>query len=76
MSIMRYSSEFRDRAIRLLANNREENLSEIKALTGVVERVWTSPWSRCAAGWLRSMSALADPGESGELRELRRENAG
>ena len=71
----RYAKEFRDRAVRLLAESRENHASETKALQGVAKDPGV------AAESLRRWRAKADtagtagPGESGELRRLRRENA-
>jgi transposase len=70
-----YAKEFRDRAVRLLAESRENHASETKALQGVAKDLGV------AAESLRRWRAKADtagtagPGESGELRRLRRENA-
>ena len=71
----RYAKEFRDRAVRLLAESRENYASETKALQGVAKDLGV------AAESLRRWQAKADtagtagPEESGELRRLRRENA-
>ena len=71
----RYSSEFKDRAVRLLMDSRDNYSSETKALQGVAKDLGV------AAESLRRWRAKADtagtagPGESGELRRLRRENA-
>lgn len=70
----RYAKEFRDRAVRLLAESRENYASETKALQGVAKDLGV------AAESLRRWQAKADtagtagPGESGELRRLRRAN--
>ena len=71
----RYSSEFKDRAVRLLMDSRDNYSSETKALQGVAKDLGV------AAESLRRWRAKADtagtagPGESGELMRLRRENA-
>jgi transposase len=70
----RYAKEFRDRAVRLLAESRENYASETKALQGVAKDLGV------AAESLRRWQAKADtastagPEESGELRRLRRAN--
>ena len=70
-----YAKEFRDRAVRLLAESRENYASETKALQGVARNLGVATES------LRRWQAKADtagtagPEESGELRRLRRENA-
>lgn len=70
-----YAKEFRDRAVRLLAESRENYASETKALQGVAKDPGV------AAESLRRWQAKADtagtagPEESGELRRLRREVA-
>lgn len=70
-----YAKEFRDRAVRPLAESRENHASETKALQGVAKDPGV------AAESLRRWRAKADtagtagPEESGELRRLRRENA-
>ena len=70
-----YAKEFRDRAVRPLAESRENHASETKALQGVAKDPGV------AAESLRRWRAKADtagtagPGESGELRRLRREVA-
>jgi transposase-like protein len=48
----RYTKEFKERAVRLLADSRENYSSETQALAGVA-RIWGFPRSRCAAGALR-----------------------
>ena len=71
----RYTKEFRERAVRLLAESRENYASETKALQGVAKDLGV------AAESLRRWQAKADTActtdreESGELRRLRRENA-
>jgi transposase len=71
----RYAKEFRDRAVRLLAESRENHASETKALQGVARNLGVATES------LRRWQAKADtagtagPEESGELRRLRREVA-
>ena len=71
----RYAKEFRDRAVRLLSESRENYASETKALQGVAKDLGV------AAESLRRWRAKADTActtdreESGGLRRLRRENA-
>ena len=71
----RYTKEFKERAVRLLAESRGNYSSETQALVGVAKDLGV------AAESLRRWRAKADtastagPEESGELRRLRRENA-
>ena len=70
---MRYTKEFRDRAVRLLAESRENYSSETQALAGVAKSLGISMES------LRRWRAKADdqssagPQESVELKRLRKE---
>ncbi|KFI98650.1 insertion element IS6110 membrane protein [Bifidobacterium subtile] len=71
----RYDAEFRERAVRLLAGSRGNYTSETKALQGVAKSLGIAAES--LRRWQeRSDAANAlDPGESEELKKLRRENA-
>lgn len=71
----RYDREFRERAVRLLADSRVNYSSETKALQGVAKDLGIATES--LRRWQeRSDAANAvDSGESEELRKLRRENA-
>ena len=71
----RYDAEFKERAVRLLAGSRGNYTSETKALQGVAKSLGIAAES--LRRWQeRSDAANAlDPGESEELKKLRRENA-
>ena len=70
----RYTKEFRDRAVRLLAESRENYSSETQALAGVARDLGVSMES--LRRWRANADAsVGDPGESTELRKLRKENA-
>ena len=71
----RYSSEFKDRAVRLLAESRENYASETKALQGVARNLGVATESLRRWQERADTSGSAGPEESGELRRLRRENA-
>ena len=68
----RYSKEFRDRAVRLLADSRENYSSETQALVGVAKNLGVSAES--LRRWqAKADESGADPGESAELKRLRKE---
>jgi transposase len=75
----RYSSEFRDRAMRLVAEARPEHDTEWAAITSVAHKLGVS--SETLRKWIRQAEVDAGrrPGisteESAELKRLRRENA-
>ena len=70
----RYTKEFRDRAVRLLAGSRENYSSQTQALAGVARDPGVSMES--LRRWRANADAsVGDPGESAELRKLRKENA-
>ena len=70
----RYTREFKDRAVRLLADSRENYSSETQALVGVARNLGVSTES--LRRWRANADANAgDPGESAELKRLRKENA-
>ena len=71
----RYTKEFRDRAVRLLADSRENYSSETQALAGVAKDLGVSMES--LRRWRTQADDRGSAGtqESGELRKLRRENA-
>ena len=75
----RYSSEFRDRAVRLVAEARPEHDTEWAAITSVAHKLGVS--SETLRKWIRraEVDAGRRPGisteESAELKRLRRENA-
>jgi transposase len=72
---MRYSTEFKDRAVKLLVESRENYSSETQALVGVAKKLGICTES------LRRWQVQADSNgstgsqESAELKKLRRENA-
>jgi transposase len=74
----RYSSEFRDRAMRLVAEARREHDTEWAAITSVAHKLVSGETLR---KWIRraEVDAGRRPGtsteESAELKRLRRENA-
>jgi transposase len=72
---MRYTKEFKDRAVRLLAESRENYSSETQALGGVAKDLGVAAESLRRWQAKADMTSTADPGESGELRRLRKENA-
>ena len=70
----RYTKEFRERAVRLLSDSRENYSSETQALVGVARNLGVSTES--LRRWRANADANAgDPGESAELKRLRKENA-
>jgi transposase len=70
----RYTKEFRDRAVRLLADSRENYSSETQALAGVAKNLGVSMES--LRRWRDKADVNAgDPGESAELKRLRKEVA-
>ena len=71
----RYTREFRDRAVRLLADSRENYSSQTQALVGVAKSLGVSMES--LRRWRTQADDRGSEGtqESGELRKLRRENA-
>ena len=69
-----YSREFKDRAVRLSPDSRENYSSETEALHGVAGNLNAAPES--LRRWReRADVQTASPGGSGELRRLRREVA-
>jgi transposase len=68
----RYDAEFRERAVRLLADSRENYSSETKALQGVAKSLGVAMES--LRRW-QQRSDTAGPGESEELKRLRKEVA-
>ena len=71
----RYAKEFRDRAVRLLAESRENHASETKALQGVARNLGVATESLRRWQERADTSGSAGSGESAELKRLRRENA-
>ena len=71
----RYAKEFRDRAVRLLAESRENYASETKALQGVAKDLGVAAESLRRWQGQADASGSAGPQESSELRKLRKENA-
>nr|WP_034252568.1 transposase [Bifidobacterium crudilactis] len=71
----RYSQEFRERAVRLLADSRVNYSSETKALEGVAKSLGIAAES--LRRWQERADAAntAGPGESEELKKLRCEVA-
>ena len=70
-----YAKEFRDRAVRLLAESRENYTSETKALQGVAKDPGVAAESLRRWQERADTSGSAGSGESAELKRLRRENA-
>ena len=71
----RYSSEFKDRAVRLLMDSRDNYSSETKALQGVARNLGVATESLRRWQERADTSGSAGSGESAELKRLRRENA-
>ena len=71
----RYTKEFRDRAVRLLAESRENYSSETQALAGVARNLGVSMESLRRWRTQADDQSSAGPQESVELKKLRRENA-
>ena len=72
---MRYAQEFKNRAVRLLAESRENYSSETKALQGVAGNLGIATESLRRWQERADASGSAGPGESAELKRLRREVA-
>ena len=71
----RYTKEFRDRAVRLLAESRENYSSQTQALVGVARDPGVSTESLRRWRTQADDQSSAGPQESVELKKLRRENA-
>jgi transposase len=71
----RYDAELKDRAVRLLSGSRANYTSETKALQGVAKSLGIAAESLRRWQERSDTTNTADPGESEELRKLRRENA-
>ena len=71
----RYDAEFKERAVRLLADSRGNYSSETKALEGVAKNLGIAAESLRRWQGRADAALAAGPGESEELRRLRKENA-
>lgn len=71
----RYTEEFKDRAVSLLAESRENYTSETKALQGAARNLGVAVESLRRWQEQADASGSAGPGESAELKRLRREVA-
>ena len=71
----RYDAEFKDRAVRLLADSRANYTSETKALEGVAKSLGVATESLRRWRERSDTANTADPGGSEESGKLRRENA-
>jgi transposase len=69
----RYSQEFKDRAVRLFTDSRENYSSETEALHGVAKNLNVAPESLRRWREQADEKAVSTPEESEELKKLRRE---